>query len=218
MVSQLTLAVAAGFLVGAMNVACAAPDVSVRQGDVWLENHQVTGLGNVTEAGLAPNGHAIAFIRRDKKGETDIDGDYTSLWLTDAAAENSPRKLVSWRAPAAKPEDQLMGFRSLHWSLDDKSIYFLSSAWATSFAVHRVDVATGAERFVVDAVELKIIQNGPYRGMFLISRHTCHKEPGCDFPTSVVRLDGSTVLTVPKSGDNEEAVSRWLRAHHWTAS
>jgi hypothetical protein len=112
-----------------------------------------------------------------------------------------------------------MGFASPHWSLDGKYVYFLSAAWATSAALHQVDVSTGAERFVIDAEDLKIIQNGPYRGMFLISRHTCHKTPGCDFPTSVVDTAGKVITTVPNSGSDAEGkiVSRWLAVHHWMA-
>jgi dipeptidyl aminopeptidase/acylaminoacyl peptidase len=196
--------------------------LAVRSGDVWQDAHKLTSYGNVIEARLSPDGKRLALIRRDRKADDSQDPDYNSLWLAGVSPGSQGRKLLSWRLSTKNLKANLMGLFSPVWSPDGKFVYVLSSAWGTSDAVHQVDVASGSERFVIDAGgSLKVIQDGPYKGMLLVERHTCHLTPSyCDYPVSVVRPGGKPILTIPKSGgsDREAVVSQWLRAHHWTAS
>ena len=90
------------------------------------------------------------------------------------------------------------------------------TAWATSPAVHQVNVTMGAERFVVDGALQGVIRTGRYRGMLLVSRHKYRPAPklGSYDPVDVVRPDGEVMLAVPGSEGDEGAASvpRWLKA------
>jgi hypothetical protein len=223
---RLTAIFAALVMLAAEASAAPAPKVAVRLGDAWLERlgsppRQFTKMGNVVEAHLSPDSNSIAFVRRDKPGDTMYDPDFNSLWLMDATSGARSRQLLSWRQEQNQGEGSLMAIGSLHWSSDNSSIYFLTTLATTSSGVHQVDVRTGRQHFVVDGDDLQIIQNGPYEGKLLLARHTCHVTPSfCDYPISVVRLDGSVVSTIPNSGgtNRDAVVNQWLRRHHWTAS
>jgi len=195
-------------------------DLHVQNGEVWRDGRKLTNLGNVTEASLSPDGQMIILIRRDQKvrDESVPDRDRDSLWLMNGLVAQ-PHQILHWHEDWRDLKKNLTGLTSPVWSPDGRFVYVLSSAWATSWAVHQVEIPSGRETFVIDGADLKVIQDGPYRGMLLVSRHTCHQAPGCDYPWSIVRPDGSTVLTIPGSaqGDGEAVVTRWLHAHHWAA-
>ena len=63
------------------------------------------------------------------------------------------------------------GIAGAQFSPDGRRLYFVSSAWATSGAVHVIDLATRKERFFTDGSSLVIVPNGDYRGCLLIQKH-----------------------------------------------
>ncbi len=145
------------------------------------------------------------------------------LRIERVGASGPGRVLI--RGQATAPQDPKRAFHSFDhpvWSLDGDYIYVEASAWATSPAVHQVNIKTRAERFVVDGGVQSIIRTGPYRGMLLVGRHKYHPGPqfGSYDPVDVVRPDGEVILTVPGSetDEGEPSVGRWLKAHGWVAS
>ncbi len=60
---------------------------------------------------------------------------------------------------------------SLKFSPDGKRLYFITSAWVTSGALHRVNVDGSGERFVAAANSLKVLGSGSYKGHLIISQH-----------------------------------------------
>ena len=172
------------------------------------------------QSALSPDGRWRAVV--DNPSSDQADGaDTTSVLRVAPAAGGPGRVLLRGKAPADEPKTSLHNFEEPHWSLDGGFVYVLAGAWVTSAAVHQVDVRTGAERFVVDANTLRVLRDGPYRGMLLVARHKYYGAPrfGSYNPTDVVRPDGKRVLTVPGSGadDSEASVPAWLKAHGWRA-
>lgn len=227
--------IAAGAASAALLLSAAAqpaPEAHTRNGDVWLKRggaaQRLTSLGDVASASLSPDGQRVALVRLDKGPKVDTptgDSDPTSLWVMPAQRDAPPRRLTSPRGaigdcPAACRR-MLVDLDTPAWSLDGGFVYVLGAGWVTSGGVHQVNVATGAERFVVDGNSLRVIRDGPYRGMLLVGRHKYHPAPeyGSYDPVDVVRPDGKRMLTVPGSemDEGDPSVANWLKAHGWRA-
>ena len=121
------------------------------------------------------------------------------------------------------PHVNLTNLASPLFSPDGGFLYVSTSdAAPTSGAVHRIDLKTGAIRFVVGGTALAVIRTGPYRGYLLVQQHRYYDRPegGSYNPVVVIRPDGHQALIVPGSAvdDGERAVSPWLAKHGWRAS
>ena len=219
------------WLAAALLLAAAAPaprpEVSTRLGDLWGDAQDGRGarrlslLGDVSGATLSPDGRRIAYVRIDAKAKPGDDADATSLWVCDMQGGKAQR-LLAPHPFDGDPTHELMGFEAPVWSLDGGFVYVLSAGWATSEALHQVNVATHAERFVTAANSVAVVRNGPYRGLLLVSRHKYYPGPayGSYNPVDLMRPDGRLVLTIPGSArdEGEPSVANWLKAHGWTAS
>jgi len=156
----------------------AAQSVTVRQGNLFYRTsaqapaRQLTRSGLDREPRLAPNGRTVAFIRGTPGDSVNTALEHeetTELWIIGVDGSNA-RRLVRGRA-ADDPKQALAALQDPHFSPDGRRIYFLSTAWVTSAAVHSVDVATGAERFVVPGNSLDVVPSGRFAGHLLVGQH-----------------------------------------------
>lgn len=60
---------------------------------------------------------------------------------------------------------------NLQFSPNSKTLYFETSAWVTSGAIHAVDVDGTHLKFVTDGSELRVVQSGPYKGNIIVNQH-----------------------------------------------
>jgi dipeptidyl aminopeptidase/acylaminoacyl peptidase len=74
--------------------------------------------------------------------------DRTELWQKDATGKNE--SLLVKCLDSSEMDQIIAGFWNLQFSTDGKLVYFTTSAWATSPAIHVVDTTTCKERFVID--------------------------------------------------------------------
>jgi len=169
------------------------------------------------KSAVSPDGHWRAWIKTDRPPTASDDGQ-DSLWLTDVRTGAS-RLLFRGKA-SQKPERNLVTFDSPRWSLDGGFVYIDADAWATSSAVHQINVRTGAERYVVDGGLAGVIRNGPYRGYLLVNQHRYWPKGGSYNPVSLYRPDGKKILMIPGSDkdDGDPSMTDWLKAKGWTAS
>lgn len=169
------LALAALFLSPA-NVL--AQSVSARDGNLFYREsadaaaRQVTSTGVDRDPVLSPDGRTVAFIRGTPADSVDTvlgREEATALW-TIGVDGSGARVLVRGRS-SETPGEVLALLQSPVFSPDGSRVYFLSAAWATSGAVHAVDVSTGAERFIAPGNSLEVIPSGDYAGFLLVSQH-----------------------------------------------
>lgn len=168
---------------------------------------------------LSPDGRTVAFIRVEREPDEEHDNGIRTLWIGDGPNGTS-RRLAAPHS-GSDPTQEFMSVGGPIFSLDGGFVYVSAAAWATSEAVHQVNVATGSERYVIDGWILSVIRTGPYRGYLLVQRHRYLPPPsyGSNNPVFVVRPDAKQVFMVPGSDkdDGEKSVGAWLKAKGWQA-
>ena len=92
----------------------------------------------------------------------------SELWLVDVRTKKAERLL---RGRADKDiKKTLAAFSVPCFSLDNRALYFVSAAWATSGSVQRLDLRTRRVQFLVDGDDISVIRRGPDRGALLVER------------------------------------------------
>lgn len=77
----------------------------------------------------------------------------------------------------AFPFSSIANLLSPVFSLDNKKVYFMSSAWVTSGAILWADVSDGKLHFVSDGMSLEVIDAGLYKGNLRVSKHKYYGPP-----------------------------------------
>ncbi len=168
------------FALAATGAAAAPPLVKIDHGNVVLvrgaERAVLTHSGHDTDAVLSPDGRLVVFTRIGAPSRecADFGGARTrlSLWVIGADG-NGARKLAESKA-AQKRERNLCAFNRKQFSSDGSRLYFETPAWATSPAVHVVDVRTGRERFFLAGELLRVLApcgDRRYRDDLVIGQH-----------------------------------------------
>jgi len=195
----------------AFAVPALAQTVSVKDGNIQFADNsgQTTALtsgGRDSGPVLAPDGKWVAFVRKvdGKKIATGSDEvDPTELWQvrTDGKEATS---LVKCRA-SEKPESVIAAFENLQFSTSGKLLYFVTSAWATSGAVHVVDTTNRKERYLFPGNGLKAVASGEYKDCLLVQQHRYFIGGGSYDWFWLLRLDGKEVGPVGEDIENFEA-------------
>ena len=154
-------------------------------------NIQLTMSGQDRAPLLSPGGKTVAFIRKSKEKAYLVVGaeeDYTpeglladQLWIVDL--DTKQEKLVAKDKspiPGAMKGDgvteQLRRMiqhidNGLQFSPHGKKIYFITSAWVTSGAVHCINIDGTEEHFVTDGNTLLVVDRGRYKGNLIVNKH-----------------------------------------------
>ena len=158
------------------SVVSQAQSVSERDGNIYFRNKsgqekRLTTTGRDSQPNLSPDGLTIVFVRRTERVVDTVLGDSNAseLWLTDRDGTHS--ELLVSGSENKDPKKSLAVVDSPQFSLNGNSVYFLSSAWVTSQALHVVDIHSRVERFICDANTLEVIRHGKYRGDLVVQKH-----------------------------------------------
>jgi dipeptidyl aminopeptidase/acylaminoacyl peptidase len=154
-----------------------AQSVLARDGNLFIKNKlgqtkKLTTSGRDSQPSLSPDGRRIAFVRGTpgQTVQTSLGkAEANELWLIDSDGEQ-PGRLVSAKEDN-EPKNTLADLSSPQFSPDGHRVYFLSSAWVTSLAVHVVDIQSKVERFISPGSTIDVIQKGKYRGYLIVQMH-----------------------------------------------
>ena len=152
------------------------PSVVVDKGRIVLVDAKgakrpLTSGAQDSEPSLSADGKAVVFVRRvpGKKLESAAgEVEANEIWWMDITGK--PRRLVA-SAASEDPKKFLGRHQAPQFSPDGKTVFFLSAAWATSGAVHKVDVATGKEQYVTAGNTLEVVPRGEHQGKLIVQLH-----------------------------------------------
>lgn len=113
------------------------------------------------------------------------------------------QKRVVLRGKAGqKPEDNLFGFTNLRLSPDASTLYFETEAWATSNAIHVVNIKTGMTRYVASGSIACVVGSGQYQGDVIAAQHRYFVQGGSYNPLYLFTPQGKEVgIVALDSGD-----------------
>lgn len=165
-------------------LACAAPLAAQRVyaegGNVFYQAREGAAPVRLTSAGLdagpalSPDGRTVVFVRRTPGRSVETGSgtaEWTELWTVGADGSGARMRLRGGPDTTRAEGEELAGFRAPAFSPDGGTVYFLSRAWATSDAVHALDLASGRERFVAPGNSLEVVPRGEYAGHLIVSQH-----------------------------------------------
>ena len=164
-------------LIGVSTARVEAQRVGIRQGNVYFvdaaeRSKQLTSGGLDSYPFLSLDHRQVVFVRAtpgkmvptgsDEQQATElykigVDGNNLSLLLRGKESE--------------EVKDVLANFSFPQFSPDDQKIYFLSSAWTTSGAIHSVSLADKTVDFICAGLSLKVIPKGEYAGKLIVEQH-----------------------------------------------
>ncbi|HEX9939308.1 MAG TPA: hypothetical protein VGB15_19350 [Longimicrobium sp.] len=194
--------------------ALTAQGVTAENGNLFYRHspatapRRITALGLDSQPQMSADGRHVVFVRATPGDSVETALGWrqaTALW-TVGIDGSQPRMILRGRG-STDPERTLADFQKPMFSPDGRWVYFLSSAWATSAAVHTVDVASGQERFVAPGNSLDVLYRGKYAGHLLVSQHRYFLGGGSYDWFWLIAPDGKEVGPV---GETEAAVEQFL--------
>jgi len=138
-------------------------------GNIMLERNgekrRLTGAERDSEPVLSPNGRWIAF-NREIEGAVEkcelavhLDCPSDQLWLIDLE-NDSEELLLEPRADARDVKKVIYNFKGKAFSPDSQTVYFFTTAYAVSDAIHSVDIKEKKDRYVTHGNSLQVVR-GP---------------------------------------------------------
>lgn len=202
-------------LVGAATPPAGEEFVTVEEGNIFLarpggRNLQLTSSGRDSDPILSPDRKRVAFVRAtpDRKIAAGSGDDTSELWLMEADG-SSPVRLLE--AHVARRANKLEGLVALisnpHFSCDGKRIFFQTTAWVTSGAIHVIDLATKKEHFVLAGDGLSIVREGDYRDCVVAQQHRYFIGGGSFDWFWLFRPDGAEIGPIGEDTQNFEATN-----------
>jgi hypothetical protein len=116
---------------------------------------------------------------------------------------NSRSDILLTSRPADDVKQNLEGFKNLLLSPDGKTLYFQTDAWATSNAVHAINIATKRVSFVAPGEIACVILAGQYQGDLVIEQHRYFVQGGSYDNLWLFSPSGKEVGLVSESTDKK---------------
>lgn len=144
----------------------------------------------------------------------DVPGEMASYSIMSATPVGSGNKIVFDNGikevqivvekKSTDPKKNLSNFKNISLSPDAKTIYFDSSAWATSDAIHSVNVKTHKERYVASGDLLCVIPSGNYKGNLIVIQDGFFVQGGRHSDIYMISPTGKKMGMVQEGEDSSE--------------
>jgi dipeptidyl aminopeptidase/acylaminoacyl peptidase len=194
----------------ALAVPAFAQSVSVKEGNIQFtskagQTTALTSSGRDSDPSLSPDGKMVVFVRAtpEKKVPTGSGDDTSEIWLVGIDGKNARRLLEPKKAE--KTENILAEMNSPQFSSDGSRLFFETTAWATSGAIHVFDLGKKSEHFVCAGNGLEVIRSGEYKDCLLVQQHRYFIGGGSYDWFWLLRPDGKEVGPVGEDTSSFEA-------------
>jgi len=149
---------------------------------------------------LSPSGKIMVYIDREKLGSERFDNDTTYITIRQRIRikdlkTGQSRVMLVTNLESSDPKCQLLWFSQMSFSPDERYVYFECDTWEKCEALHRIDLATGKESFVVDVLGYRIISSRKHSGWILSWRYV-HTEAGPGSYPCFVSPDGKKTKNI----------------------
>ena len=176
-----------------------------KNGNIYKDTTQLTFKHRDESPILSPNKQFIAFIRNGKHvipenclDFSDVSGIYgKQLWIYDLK-NKAEKLLVDNNFSCHTPIERMISPEQLHFSPNSQTIYFITSAWVVSGAVHAVNVDGSFYRYINAANHLEIIYTGDYQGHLVLQQHRYHYVKNSDDDFWLYTSEGKEVARLGK--------------------
>lgn len=161
----------------AVTTSALADSVEIANGNVvYLDRtgtrHQLTNTGHDSDAVLSPDGNTIVFVRTNPISPPVEEWEVAvTTELRTINHDGTQETLLLKELLSNEPDINLQLFRSPRFSPSGDTVYFISRAWATSGAIHRVDLANKKTSFVSAGNSLEVIPRGKDKGKLIVQLH-----------------------------------------------
>jgi len=138
---------------------------------------QLTHGAKLTDLIESPDNQWIAFVKSSKKiipkscAFSLTTTNYADeIWMINVHTMQK-KLLVAENPDCDNPEKTIIDPNDLQFSPDSKTLYFATSAWATSGAIHAIDSDGKNLRFITAGNEYHVITHGKYSGDLIVNQH-----------------------------------------------
>ncbi|HVX81650.1 MAG: hypothetical protein ACTHOR_04565 [Devosia sp.] len=164
----------------ALAIPAHAATVGVEQGNIIVDGQPVTSGGNDSDPLLSPDGKFVVFVRlgadSDAMAKCSSDGALpvrgVALYRVGIDGKGLAKLLDAHGSD--KPETSLCEFDSMAFDSSGRYLYFDTPAWATSSAVHVLDLKAKRERFFVAGGLERVLAgcgDKKYRDHVIVTQH-----------------------------------------------
>jgi Tol biopolymer transport system component len=134
--------------------------------------NQITSTHLDSEPSLSFDGRQVVFVRGTPNRTVDTglgDIEETELWIARLDHQDVMRRAFLGHAGDFTPGPNMVmaGFSKPQFSPNGERVYFIAETWATSAAIHMLDLSTGKTSFLFPGLDVEVIRHGKYKG-FLI--------------------------------------------------
>lgn len=116
----------------------------------------------------APGGKVVYYIM-SLPGRDSVGNPRTAIEA--GVDENRSFRILLASRPSDDPKTNLTDFSNLSLSPDRKTLYFQTDAWATSTAIHSLDIATKRTSYVTDGEMSCVVLGGEFQGDLIVEQH-----------------------------------------------
>ncbi len=155
-----------------------------------------------TQAATSADGQQTVFVRQ-------LSGPSPASELWWSRAPGQPPKRLLQESIHSDPKRTLAGFNNPVFSADGQSVYVMTQAWATSNAIHRIDLRTGRTRFVAAGNSVQVVPRGRWAGHLVVMQHKYAPGGGALDPYWLLTPTGREVRRV---GGNEAEAAAFMAA------
>lgn len=129
---------------------------------------QSLSINKVVDYVTAPGGHIVYYIM--SLPDTDAMGN-RNMVIEEGVNEDHSFRILLHSHPANNPKDNLTNFSHLVLSPDNKMLYFETSAWATSGAIHAIDLSTKKVVYVTHGAIACVVLAGEFQNGLIVEQH-----------------------------------------------